>query len=101
MKLLKMRKMKKKKKIPCILSNLDGLTGVNKRQIITTLRMSQLNEFVENNLDGLIVGDEKLFESCIDLLNDKNRLEDMNFMNKKKLLKLSAKDPIKVWQNLF
>ena len=101
MKLLKMRKMKKKKKIPCILSNPDGFTGVNKRQIITTLRMSQLNEFVENNLNGLIVGDEKLFESCIDLLNDKNRLEDMNFMNKKKLLKLSAKDPIKVWQNLF
>ncbi len=69
--------------------------------IITTPRMSKLNEFIENNVNGLIVEDEKLLDSSINLLNDKKRLMDMSLMSKNKFLKLSSNDPIKVWQKLF
>ncbi len=69
--------------------------------IITTYRMEQLNEFVEDNVNGLIVKDENLLETCIELLNDKKRLNYMGLMSKNKFLKLSSKDPIKLWQKLF
>ena len=69
--------------------------------IITTYRMAQLNEFVQDNVNGLIVKDENLLETCIDLLNDKKRLKYMGLMSKNKFLQLSSKDPIKVWQKLF
>ena len=48
-----------------------------------------------------IVKDENLLETCIYLLNDKKRLKYMGLMSKNKFLKLSSKDPIKVWQKLF
>ncbi len=69
--------------------------------IITTPRMAKLNEFIENNVNGLIVEDEKLLETSIDLLNNKKRLKYMSLMSKNKFIKLSSNDPIKVWQKLF
>ena len=63
--------------------------------------MIGLSEFVEHNVNGIIVEDNDLFISTVRLMQDKELLSKMSKQSKKKYLKLSKKDPLLKWENIF
>ena len=69
--------------------------------IVTTYRFKDLNEFVSHNVNGLIVNDYELLDASLYLLENKNLLVEMSKMSLKKYKKLSKKNPIVSWENIF
>ncbi len=69
--------------------------------IVTTNRMIGLSEFVEHNVNGIIVEDNDLFISTVRLMQDKELLSKMSKQSKKKYLKLSKEDPLLKWEKIF
>ena len=69
--------------------------------IVTTKRMIELNEFVEHNVNGIIVDDNDLFLSTLRLMQDKELLFKMSKESKKKYLNLSKEKPLIKWEELF
>ena len=69
--------------------------------IVTTYRFKDLNEFVSNNVNGLIVNDNELLDASLYLLENKKLLVEMSKMSLKKYKKLSKSNPIVSWENII
>tara|TARA_Y100000589_G_scaffold217812_1_gene205466 strand:- start:289 stop:1413 length:1125 start_codon:yes stop_codon:yes gene_type:complete len=69
--------------------------------IITTPRMANLKEFIEDDINGYIVEDKDLLSSALKLLKDKDKLKKMSENSKNKFLKLTYNDPIDKWKQLL
>ena len=69
--------------------------------IVTTYRFKDLNEFISNNKNGLIVSDYELLDACLYLLENKNLLVEMSKNSLIKYEHLSKSNPINSWTNIF
>ena len=69
--------------------------------IVTSKRMEYLSEFVENNVNGLILEDNDLLVEIEKLIVDKERLTYMSLQSHKKYKELSKRNPIKEWIRLI
>ena len=69
--------------------------------IITSKRMKYLTEFVENNVNGLILEDNDFLIEIKKLIVDKKRLKYMSLQSHKKYIALCKKNPIKDWIKLI
>ncbi|ABM70678.1 glycosyltransferase [Prochlorococcus marinus] len=69
--------------------------------IITTSRMANLSDFIEHNVNGLIVDDSKLFKALSYLIENENILKRMSYESKLKYYKLYFKSPKKLWNKLI
>ena len=68
--------------------------------IVTSKRMQYLVEFVEHEVNGLVVDDHKLLDSIKILLKDKYKLNFMSQQSFKKYEALNDSKPINDWINL-
>ena len=69
--------------------------------IIISKRMKYLTEFVENNVNGLILEDNDFLVEIKKLIVDKERLKYMSLQSHKKYNALSKRNPIKEWIRLI
>ena len=69
--------------------------------IVTSNRMKYLNQFVEHNINGLIVDDDKLLISIKKLIRNKSKLIEMSKQSYKKYYELSKSNPIDDWVKLI
>tara|TARA_B100000886_G_scaffold336327_1_gene294880 strand:+ start:1277 stop:2377 length:1101 start_codon:yes stop_codon:yes gene_type:complete len=69
--------------------------------IVTSKRMKYLTEFVENNVNGLILDDNEFLAEIKKLVVDKDKLKYMSFQSHKKYIALCKKNPIKDWIKLI
>ena len=69
--------------------------------IITTYRFKDLDEFISNDVNGLIVNDSELLDACLYLLGNKNLLIEMSKKSLIKYKKLSKPNPINSWANII
>jgi len=69
--------------------------------IVTSKRMKYLTEFVENNVNGLILEDNDFLVEIDKLIVDKERLNYMSFQSHKKYIALCKRNPIKEWIKLI
>ena len=69
--------------------------------IVTTNRMIGLNEFIEHNINGLIVDENNLFISTLRLMRNKELLLKMSKESKKKFENLSKANPLSNWEKIF
>ncbi|KGG14251.1 MULTISPECIES: glycosyltransferase family 4 protein [Prochlorococcus] len=69
--------------------------------ILTSKRMSRLNEFVENGVNGLIVDDRDLLDSTIYLLKNPDLLRKMSFESYKKYQVLCLQAPQGKWAEVL
>ena len=69
--------------------------------IVTTKRMANLSEFIEHNVNGLIVDDSQLFKALSYLIDNQNLIKKMSHQSKLKYNKLYLKNPKRIWIKLF
>ena len=62
--------------------------------------MKYLDEFVEHNINGLILEDQELLYEINKLIKNKKKLNYMSQQSYFKYLALNRKEPIKDWINL-
>ena len=68
--------------------------------IVTSTRMKYLNEFVEHNVNGLIVEDDNLLSSIKKLIKNKSKLISMSKESFRKYKELSKSRPVDEWVKL-
>ncbi len=68
--------------------------------IVTSNRMKYLHEFVEHNVNGLIVEDDKLLISIKKLIKNKSKLLKMSRQSYRKYYELSKSNPVDKWVKL-
>ena len=68
--------------------------------IVTSSRMKYLNEFVEHNVNGLIVEDDNLLRSIKKLIKNKSKLISMSKESFRKYDELSKSNPVDEWVKL-
>ena len=69
--------------------------------ILTSKRMSRLNQFVENGVNGLIVDDKDLLDSTIYLLKNPDLLRKMSYESYKKYQVLCMQAPQDKWADIL
>ncbi|CAE19680.1 Glycosyl transferase, group 1 [Prochlorococcus marinus subsp. pastoris str. CCMP1986] len=69
--------------------------------IVTSKRMKYLTEFVENNVNGLILDDNDFLFEIKKLIVDKERLNFMSLQSHNKYIALCKRNPIKDWIKLI
>tara|TARA_B100000212_G_C27369883_1_gene532076 strand:+ start:1176 stop:2300 length:1125 start_codon:yes stop_codon:yes gene_type:complete len=69
--------------------------------IITTQRMANLKEFIEDDINGYIVDDEDLLRASLELLKDKDKLKIMSANSKNKFIKLTDNKPLDKWKQIL
>ncbi len=69
--------------------------------IVTSKRMKYLTEFVENDVNGLILEDNDFLVEIEKLIVDKERLQNMSLQSHKKYIALCRRNPIKDWIKLI
>jgi len=69
--------------------------------IITTPRMANLKEFIEDGINGYVVDDKDLLRTALKLLKDKSRLKIMGENSKNKFIKLTYNKPLEKWKKLL
>ena len=62
--------------------------------------MKYLDDFVEHNINGLILDDQELLHEINKLIKNKKKLNYMSQQSYLKYLALNKKEPIKDWINL-
>ena len=65
--------------------------------IVTSKRLEYLSEFVENNVNGLILDDNDFLIEIKKLIVDKKRLKCMSLQSHKKYIALCERNPIQDW----
>ena len=68
--------------------------------IVISKRFEELTDFVEHEVNGLIVNDNDYLEAIIYLLNNKKLLLKMSKQSYKKYCQLSKSNPSSDWYNL-
>ena len=69
--------------------------------IVTSKRMKYLTEFVENNVNGLILEDHNFLIEIKKLIVDKERLKYMSLQSHKKYIALCKRNPVEDWIKLI
>ena len=69
--------------------------------IILSSRLKHLHEFVEHDVNGLIVDDSEYLETIIEILKDRQKLKAMSKKSFSKFKYLQSKSNIKNWQKLI
>ena len=69
--------------------------------IITTPRMANLKEFIEDDYNGYVVDDKDLLICALKLLKDKHKLKIMSENSKNKFIKLTHNKPVEKWRQLL
>lgn len=69
--------------------------------IVTSPRMSDLTDFIEHDVNGLVTADDKLLDSIEHILSDKQKLKIFSNESFNKYQQLSKNDPVNSWLHLI
>ena len=69
--------------------------------VIISKRLATLNQFVEHNINGLIVNDNEIFFKTEILINNKNLLNKMSRKSYIKYQNLYSSSPIENWDMIL
>ena len=69
--------------------------------VVITKRLSTLNQFVEHNINGLVVNDNEIFIKTEDLINNRNLLNEMSKKSFNKYQYLYRNSPIENWDKIL
>ena len=69
--------------------------------VVISQRLSTLNQFVEHNINGLVVKDNEIFIKTEDLINNKNLLNEMSKNSFIKYQNLYSNSPIENWDMIL